>query len=90
MSEVDADRLSLSVVIPAHNEDGGIRSTVQGVAEELDRVSIDFVGYHLSRNVRGFGFAVRAGLDVYEGDAVAIVMADGSDDPADLVLSRRG
>ena len=33
----------------------------------------------------GFGFAVRAGLDRYTGDAVAIVMADGSDDPADLV-----
>ena len=34
----------------------------------------------------GFGFAVRAGLEAFEGDAVAIVMADGSDDPADLVL----
>ena len=34
---------------------------------------------------RGFGFAVRAGLERFEGDAVAIVMADGSDDPADLV-----
>jgi dolichol-phosphate mannosyltransferase len=37
----------------------------------------------------GFGFAVRAGLDAYEGDAVAIVMADGSDDPGDLVLYYR-
>lgn len=34
---------------------------------------------------RGFGYAVRSGLDVFTGDAVAIVMADGSDDPADLV-----
>jgi dolichol-phosphate mannosyltransferase len=33
----------------------------------------------------GFGFAVRAGLESFTGDAVAIVMADGSDDPADLV-----
>jgi dolichol-phosphate mannosyltransferase len=33
----------------------------------------------------GFGFAVRAGFDVYEGDAVAVVMADGSDSPADVV-----
>ena len=33
----------------------------------------------------GFGFAVRAGLDVFEGDVVAIVMGDGSDDPADLL-----
>ena len=33
----------------------------------------------------GFGFAVRAGLDHYTGDSVAILMADGSDDAADLV-----
>jgi dolichol-phosphate mannosyltransferase len=33
----------------------------------------------------GYGFAVRAGLDLFEGDAVAIVMADGSDHPADVV-----
>jgi dolichol-phosphate mannosyltransferase len=33
----------------------------------------------------GFGFAVRAGLDVFSGDAVAIMMADGSDSAADLV-----
>lgn len=36
-------------------------------------------------NRRGFGYAVRAGLDVFDGDAVAIVMADGSDDPDDVV-----
>jgi dolichol-phosphate mannosyltransferase len=34
----------------------------------------------------GFGYAVRAGLEVFSGDAVAVMMADGSDDPDDLVL----
>jgi dolichol-phosphate mannosyltransferase len=34
----------------------------------------------------GFGFAVRAGLDRFQGDAVAIMMADGSDSPADVVV----
>lgn len=38
-----------------------------------------------SHNPRGFGMAVRAGLDQYTGDAVAIVMADRSDDPEDLI-----
>jgi dolichol-phosphate mannosyltransferase len=33
----------------------------------------------------GFGFTVRAGLDRFDGDAVAIMMADCSDDPEDLV-----
>lgn len=43
------------------------------------------IHYHLSHNPRGFGFTVRAGFDVFTGDAVAIMMADGSDDPSDLV-----
>ena len=38
---------------------------------------------------RGFGFAVRSGLDDFTGDAVAIVMADGSDAPEDLVAYHR-
>jgi dolichol-phosphate mannosyltransferase len=33
---------------------------------------------------RGFGYAVRSGLERYSGDAVAVMMADGSDDPRDL------
>ena len=38
-----------------------------------------------SHYANGFGFAVRAGLDRFDGDAVAIVMGDGSDDPRDLL-----
>ncbi|HLK12260.1 MAG TPA: glycosyltransferase family 2 protein [Candidatus Binatia bacterium] len=33
----------------------------------------------------GFGLAVRMGLDAFTGDAVAVMMADGSDSPDDLV-----
>lgn len=33
----------------------------------------------------GFGFAVRKGLEEFSGDCVAVVMADMSDRPADLV-----
>ena len=44
---------------------------------------------HRSHYERGFGMAIRAGLDVFEGDAVAIVMADASDDPEDLVRYHR-
>ena len=38
-----------------------------------------------SHHPRGFGYAVRSGLERFDGDAVAVMMADGSDDPADLV-----
>jgi dolichol-phosphate mannosyltransferase len=37
----------------------------------------------------GFGHAVRSGLDVFEGDAVVIAMADGSDSPTDAVAYHR-
>lgn len=33
----------------------------------------------------GFGLAVRRGLSAFKGDVVAIVMADGSDSPLDIV-----
>ncbi|MCH2184307.1 glycosyltransferase family 2 protein [Myxococcota bacterium] len=39
--------------------------------------------------IGGFGRAVRSGLDVFRGDVVAIVMADSSDDPEDVVLYYR-
>jgi dolichol-phosphate mannosyltransferase len=38
-----------------------------------------------SHYANGFGLAVRAGLERFEGDAVAIMMGDGSDDPADML-----
>jgi dolichol-phosphate mannosyltransferase len=38
-----------------------------------------------NRDRHGFGMAVRAGISQFRGDAVAIVMADGSDSAADLV-----
>lgn len=34
---------------------------------------------------KGFGYAVRRGLEVFNGNAVVIVMADLSDDPEDII-----
>jgi dolichol-phosphate mannosyltransferase len=47
--------------------------------------SDETVRYLRSPYRNGFGFAVRAGLEEFSGDAVAIMMADGSDHPDDLV-----
>ena len=38
-----------------------------------------------NRGAHGFGHAVRCGLYAFTGDEVAIMMADGSDSPDDLV-----
>jgi dolichol-phosphate mannosyltransferase len=47
------------------------------------------VRYARSPYRNGFGFAVRAGLEQFTGDAVAIMMADGSDHPDDLLAYYR-
>ena len=103
--------MKFSVIVPAHNEEGCIGSTLALLTGVLDREQIDYevvvVADHCNdrtearvkeladRNPRlrcvpnpqprGFGMAVRCGLDVFAGDAVVVYMADMSDDPADLV-----
>lgn len=64
--------------------DDGSRDGTAARVEELGRVD---PRVRLVRNAgpHGFGYAVRCGLDAFGGDAVAIVMADGSDSPDDLV-----
>jgi dolichol-phosphate mannosyltransferase len=59
-------------------------AVVEGIGRENPSVRVI-----RSHNPRGFGFAVRAGLERFEGDAVAIVMADGSDSPEDLIAYYR-
>ena len=45
----------------------------------------DRVRYLNNYYPNGFGFAVRCGIENFAGDAVAVVMADSSDSPDDLV-----
>ena len=105
----------LSVIIPAHNEEGHIAETVQNLAAALRKADIAHeilvindnssdgterilatlsaagigVRYINNQPPNGFGFAVRRGLAEFRGEAVAIVMADGSDDPADVIAFYR-
>lgn len=62
-----------------------------GTAALLERMAAANPRLRSLRNPypRGYGFAIRAGLEAAQGDAIAIVMADGSDDPLDLVLYYR-
>jgi len=80
MGALDGAGVDYEVLVVDDASTDDTSAIVRALAAENARVR-----YHLSHNPRGFGFAVRAGLDVFHGDAVAIVMADGSDDPADLV-----
>jgi dolichol-phosphate mannosyltransferase len=56
-------------------------------ALQLDRTKKDVQTLRTTVNTlpAGYGFAIRHGFDHMRGDAVVIVMADGSDDPRDIV-----
>lgn len=58
-----------------------------GTADAVGLIAASNPNVHCvrSRNPPGFGHAVRAGLQLCQGDAVAIMMADLSDSPRDLV-----
>ena len=62
-------------------------ASVDGTAVLVEAIAAEHpqVRWMRSHHPRGFGFTVRSGLERFDGDAVAVMMADGSDDPADLV-----
>src|SRR5438067_7167324 len=68
-------------------DDGSADRTAEVVAQLAE--ADPRVRYLVSPYRNGFGFAVRAGLEHYTGDAVAIMMADGSDSSEDLVAYYR-
>jgi dolichol-phosphate mannosyltransferase len=55
--------------------------------EVLDALKkkISSLNYYTNKGPNGFGYAIRYGLERFKGDCVAIMMADMSDSPADLV-----
>ena len=77
-------RIPYEIVVVDDGSSDGTLDVVLGLVAD----SADIVAFR-SDLPRGFGHAVRAGLDSFTGDAVAVVMADGSDDPRDLVMYYR-
>jgi dolichol-phosphate mannosyltransferase len=103
--------MKLSIVIPAHNEEGSLRETITSIHRRLEQEKIEHeiivindnsrdrteevlkelhkeinsVVYYNNEPPNGFGYAVRYGLERFTGDCVALMMADMSDSPDDLV-----
>jgi dolichol-phosphate mannosyltransferase len=68
------------ILVVSDHSDDETEDILKSLAGELPGVRWVPNGGH-----QGFGYAVRAGLDAFRGDAVCIVMADASDDPKDVV-----
>ena len=84
VTALQAADIKHEILIVNDNSTDDSRAVLDGLAARFGTVrSID------NRPPNGFGFAVRAGLEAFRGDAVAIVMADGSDAPDDLIKCYR-
>ncbi len=71
--------IDYEVLVVDDGSTDGTKALVERIVDADPRVR-----YHRSRYEAGFGMAVRGGLEEFTGDAVAIFMADSSDDPRDL------
>jgi dolichol-phosphate mannosyltransferase len=83
-AELERAGIDYEIIVVDDASGDGTGDAVATIAERNTRVRCI-----RSRNPPGFGYAVRAGLEVYDGDAVAIMMGDLSDSPADLVSYHR-
>lgn len=84
VTALQAADIEHEILIINDNSTDDSRAVLDGLAARFGTVrSID------NRPPNDFGFAVRADLEAFRGDAVAIVMADGSDAPDDLIKCYR-
>jgi dolichol-phosphate mannosyltransferase len=84
VAALEAEEVDYEVIVVDDDSEDSTARVVKAIGASNSRVRC-----HRSHYERGFGMAIRAGLDVFEGDAVAIVMADASDNPRDLVRYHR-
>jgi len=68
------------IVVTNDNSKDGTLARLAALAQEIPTLTT-----YTNPGPNGFGYAVRYGLERYQGDCVAVMMADLSDDPADLV-----
>ena len=83
-ARLEAERIDHEIVVTNDNSKDNTLGRLQELAQEIPTLS-----YYTNPGPNGFGYAVRYGLERYQGDCVAVMMADLSDDPADLVAYYR-
>jgi dolichol-phosphate mannosyltransferase len=75
-----AEQIDHEIVVTNDNSKDDTLGQLRALAQQIPTLV-----YYTNPGPNGFGYAVRYGLERYRGDCVAVMMADLSDDPADLV-----
>ncbi|KOY84393.1 family 2 glycosyl transferase [bacterium 336/3] len=78
--ELLQEQIEHEIVVVNDNSKDNTLVTLEQLSKEIPTLK-----YYTNKGPNGFGYAVRYGLERFSGDCVAIMMADLSDDPKDLV-----
>lgn len=75
-----AENIAHEILVVNDNSKDNTLAVLTNLQKEIPSLVV-----HTNQGPNGFGYAIRYGLERFSGDCVAIVMADLSDSPNDLV-----
>jgi dolichol-phosphate mannosyltransferase len=83
-AKLQEEKIDHEIVVVNDNSKDNTLRILNKIQEQIPTLVV-----HTNDGPNGFGYAIRYGLERFQGDCVAIMMADLSDDPSDLVLFYR-
>jgi dolichol-phosphate mannosyltransferase len=83
-SKLQEEKIDHEILVVNDNSKDNTLKFLNNIKEQIPTLVV-----HTNHGPNGFGYAIRHGLERFQGDCVAIMMADLSDDPSDLVLFYR-
>lgn len=79
-AKLKEERIDHEIVVVNDNSKDGTLALLESMSKDMPTLV-----YYTNLGPNGFGYAIRHGLERFTGDCVAIMMADMSDSPDDLV-----
>ncbi len=83
-AKLQEEKIDHEIVVVNDNSKDNTLGLLTSIQETIPTLVV-----HTNHGPNGFGYAIRYGLERFQGDCVAIMMSDLSDDPADLVAFYR-
>jgi dolichol-phosphate mannosyltransferase len=83
-AKLTSERIPHEIIVVNDNSKDDTLGVLTSLQQQVSTLKI-----YTNLGLNGFGYAVRYGLERFEGDCVAVMMADLSDSPDDLVAFYR-